>query len=53
MSHELVTNGVKGTSSIHAAILEGLVVQIQQMLSRCEKLTKITFMQLLDLYQMF
>lgn len=34
MSHELVTNGVNGTSSIHAAILEeGFVVQMQQMLS--------------------
>lgn len=32
-SHELVTNGVNGTSSIHAAILEGFVVQMQQMLS--------------------
>ncbi len=54
MSHELVTNGVNGTASIHAAILEeGLVVQMQQMLSRCEKLTKFTFMQRLDFCQMF
>lgn len=32
MSHELVTNGVNGTSSIHAAILEEGFVQMQQML---------------------
>lgn len=50
MSHELVTNGVNGTASI---LEEGLVVQMQQMLSRCEKLTKFTFMQRLDFCQMF